>query len=219
MSSSVRKIKNADKKSSLKIKRILKNKRKRARLYLLLGGILLLTLGFSFSKPSVKDSSVSSGISEINSFSTEPVTIDKALLEKSDIKKKDELSPQRIIVPSLEIDLPVRQARVINGYWEVFDESAGFGIGSSYPGEKGNQVIFAHARQGLFLPLKKAKTGQKIMVLTKDKWYEYEIKEIKEVSPSQTETIAPTEEETLTLYTCSGFSDSKRLIVIAKRIN
>ena len=56
------------------------------------------------------------------------------------------------------------------------------------------------------------------MILTKEKWYEYEIKEIKEVLPSQTETIAPTKEETLTLYTCSGFSDSKRLIVIAKRI-
>jgi len=30
--------------------------------------------------------------------------------------------------------------------------------------------------------------------------------------------FCPTPDETLTLYTCSGFADSKRLIVTAKRL-
>lgn len=214
MSSSVRKIKNTDEK--VRLKKILRNKTKRARLYLLIAGLFFIILGFSFSGFSSNKSIDNSTVSEINSFSTEPVVVDKALLEKTDTERKDKFPPQRIIISSLDIDLSVRQAKVVNGYWEVFDDLAGFGLGSSYPGEIGNQVIFAHGRKGLFLPLKKAELGQKIMILTKEKWYEYEIKEIKEVLPSQTETIAPTKEETLTLYTCSGFSDSKRLIVIAK---
>lgn len=216
MSSSLPKVKNADRK--VRLGKILRDKRKRVRLYLLTAGLLFTILGFSFSTPSSQKSVENVSISQGRSFSTEPVAVDKALLGKSDIKDKDGSSPQRIIISSLDIDLPVRQAEVIRGYWEVFDDSAGFGVGSSYPGEKGNQVIFAHAKEGLFLPLKKAKVGQNVIILTKDNWYEYKIEEIKEVLPSQTETIASTEDETLTLYTCSGFSDSKRLIVVAKRI-
>ena len=49
-------------------------------------------------------------------------------------------------------------------------------------------------------------------------WFNYTVSEIKEVIPSQIEVIAPTPDETLTLYTCSGFGDSMRLIVIAKRV-
>ena len=49
-------------------------------------------------------------------------------------------------------------------------------------------------------------------------WYSYEVVDIKEVYPNQTEVIEETDDETLTLYTCSGFADSKRLIVVAKRV-
>ena len=57
-----------------------------------------------------------------------------------------------------------------------------------------------------------------VYVLNDDDHYTYEIKEIKEVFPNQTEVVAPTEDETLTLYTCSGFDDARRLIIIAKRV-
>lgn len=149
-------------------------------------------------------------------FATEPVKIDSTFLINT--LKKDKIPPQRISIPSLQIDLPVKVAKIVNGYWEVFDDTAGFGTGSAYPDEAGNQVIFAHARDGLFLPLKQAEIGQLIYVFTKDTWYQYKITDLKEVLPSQTEVIAPTADATLTLYTCSGFADSKRLIVVAKRI-
>lgn len=38
------------------------------------------------------------------------------------------------------------------------------------------------------------------------------------VSPSQTELLKPTKEETLTIYTCAGLLDSLRFIVRAKPI-
>ena len=121
------------------------------------------------------------------------------------------------MITSLNIDLPVREAKIINGYWEVFPDSAAFGLGSAYPEENGNQVIFAHARKDLFEPLKDIKPGAKIIVMTNEKWFAYTVDEIKEVTPNQTEVIAASDEAKLTLYTCSGYADSKRLIVTAKR--
>ena len=146
-------------------------------------------------------------------FASEPVRIEGFVADEASLEKV----PQRIILPELSIDLTVKNSELINGYWQVFTDAAGWGEGSGLPGEPGNQVIFAHARRGLFLPLRDVEIGNKVYVLSKEKWYQYEVKEIKQVLPTQVEVIAPTEDETLTLYTCSGFADSKRLIVIAKK--
>ena len=148
-----------------------------------------------------------------SSFENEPVKIQGFRAE--DVVEKS--GPERIVISEVSIDLPVKKARIIDGYWEVFPDSAGWGEGSGVPGHPGNQVIFAHARKGLFLPLRQVRVGMNIEVLTDDGKYTYEIIEMKEMSPSQTEVIAPTTDERLTLYTCSGFKDAKRLIVVAKR--
>lgn len=123
--------------------------------------------------------------------------------------------PVQIIIPSLGIDIPVKESKIIKGYWELAEDSASFGLGSAYPGEKGNTVIFAHARKGLFYDLKEIKEKDTIYILTNNKWMNYSVSQIKVVTPDQTEIISQTEKETLTLYTCSGFSDQKRLIVVA----
>ncbi len=224
MSSTLRKVKNRNRHKEITLKRILKNEKKKIRLYLLAGGILFIGFGFYLSgTPASSNSSNNSANTvtvpqngEVSSFSQEPVKVDKLLLS-TQIKKNQE-APMRVLIPSVDIDLPVKEAKVIDGYWEVFPSGAGWGQGSGYPGEKGNQVIFAHARQGMFLPLKNVKNGEDIYVFTSDKWYQYKINNIQEVLPSQTEVIAPTRDEVLTLYTCTGFADSKRLIVTAKRV-
>lgn len=123
--------------------------------------------------------------------------------------------PLRIVIPSLGIDLPVVEAKIMNGFWEVSETSASHGAGSAYPGEVGNMVIFAHARKGLFLPLRDIKRREVIYVLTNSGWHRYRVEKTHEVTPEQVEVIQPTEEETLTLFTCTGFADSKRLIVSA----
>lgn len=215
MSSSVRKVKNRVPKNSLR--ESLKDEKKRIRFFLLLAGILFVLFGlYRPALPSVPKGN--NTWIEVTSFSQEPVQVDKQLLNTSKDKNKKKIPPLRILIPALAIDLPVKEARIINGYWEVFPDTAGFGSGSAYPDEAGNQVIFAHAREGLFLPLRKAKVEQMIYVITNEKWYSYKIEEVKEVLPSQTEVIGPTPDTILTLYTCSGYADSKRLIVKAKKI-
>lgn len=206
MSDAISSIKTDNKTAGLKLSRFL----------LLISGVVLIFVGIKLSGDSQDNSSQNNIIiaGEVTSFSQEPVRIDKKLLQAND-KQKDKLPPVRIVIPSANIDLPVKEAKVVKGYWEVFPDRAGFGMGSTYPGEIGNQVIFAHARTGLFLPLKKVKVKDKIFVSTKTKLFTYKVIAIKEVNPNNTDIIGVTDEKTLTLYTCTGFSDSKRLIVIA----
>lgn len=140
-----------------------------------------------------------------------PIKINSALYSS----KNTSNDPVRILIPKAAIDLKVVDAKIINGYWELSETTASYGLGSGHPGEKNNTVIFAHAREGLFYNLKDVKTGDTIYVFTKNKWYRYKVNKITAVYPDQTEVIKPTKNEELTLYTCTGFYDEKRLIVTA----
>lgn len=128
---------------------------------------------------------------------------------------KKESSPVRIVIPKRDIDLDVKFSKIVKGYWEISETNASHGEGSANPGENGNIVIFAHARAGLFGNLKDISKDEYIYVFTKEKWFRYKVSEIKTVYPKQIQTVAPTDSEVLTLFTCSGFFDEKRLIVKA----
>jgi len=141
----------------------------------------------------------------------DPIKISPLLL----VSKAKENDPIRILIPQVSIDLKVTDAKITNGYWELSENTASYGLGSGQPGTKGNTVIFAHARQGLFYNLKNVKENDIIYVFTKKNWFRYKIYKISAVYPNQTEIIKPTKKEVLTLYTCTGFYDEKRLIVQA----
>jgi LPXTG-site transpeptidase (sortase) family protein len=140
-----------------------------------------------------------------------PIKINAALYASKDLVN----NPVRILIPKVDIDLKVINAPIVDGYWALSDDTASYGLGSGHPGTKSNTVIFAHARVGLFYNLKDVQVNDIIYVFTKDKWYRYKINNITAVYPNQTEVLKPTKTETLTLYTCTGFSDEKRLIVTA----
>src|SRR5204863_4213699 len=125
-------------------------------------GILLIFLG----KPTIEQLSLA------KSFSEEPVQI-----ENLNENQSGEI-PTKIIIENLKIDIPIKEAKIVKGYWEVFPNVAGWGEGSGRPGQTGNQVVFAHAREKLFLPLKKAKAGDIVKIETSSNSYFYEIKEI-----------------------------------------
>lgn len=184
--------------------------RKKKFLNKFLGVIFILvsaSLLFGFPSPEMFDR---------NPSIKNPISIDKTILEGK--TKTEKQNPTRIIIPQTKIDLSVVEAPVVKGYWELSEKTASHGVGSANPGEKGNVVIFAHARPNLFYGLKDVKKGNKIYVLTKNGWKSYAVTDIKTVYPKQTEVIKKTASETLTLYTCSGFYDEKRLVVQAKPI-
>lgn len=134
-------------------------------------------------------------------------------------KNKKSLSVVRILLPDEHIDLRVTPAKLIDGYWQTTENGASQGEGTANPGTGGNVVIFAHAREGMFYNLKDVKKDEIIYVFTKDRWFRYKVSDIRTVYPKDVATVAPTKREELTLFTCSGFFDEKRLIVKASPIN
>ncbi len=154
--------------------------------------------------------------STVNSIQFEnPLLVDPHLLKATDAVGD---YPSRIVIKPVKVNLQIKASRVVSGFWEIHNDTANYGIGSSLPqNDSGNTVIFAHAKKGLFLPLRKVKKHDVISIETANgKSYNYQVVEKKEVSPQDTEIIQNTLDKTLTLFTCSGFADRKRLIVIAK---
>lgn len=126
--------------------------------------------------------------------------------------------PKAIRIDSLAINLPVVESSITNGVWEIPSGGAGHlntssGIGS------GNMVIYAHNRNNLFGPIRWIKKEGVIEITGQDEnTYRYRVYETSEVTPDKIDYVLPKSEEVLTLYTCSGLFDSKRFIVLAKRI-
>lgn len=184
-------------------------------------GFLLLVVSFTYSSHklsqientafAIKPEKVSAAQKPI-SANEEPIHIGSGFITPVSLEK-----PQKIIIPAISIDLEITEAAIIDGHWEVSETFANHGIGSAYPGQKGNMVIFAHAREHLFLNLQNSSIGNQITIVADKKKYTYTVTEIIQVTPDQLEVIAPTDDEWITLFTCSGFADEKRLIVIGKR--
>ncbi len=107
-------------------------------------------------------------------------------------------------------------AHILDGQWQVADNKATYLSTSSQPGSGGNIVIYGHNTHDIFKPLHQLKLGDTITIHQQNNQQsEYTVKEIKIVDPENTTEVEPTSYEVLTLYTCTGLLDSKRLIVKA----
>jgi LPXTG-site transpeptidase (sortase) family protein len=122
-------------------------------------------------------------------------------------------APTDIKIPKLKLDLAVSPSVVSGNDWEVFDDRVAWLSTSSLPG-KGNTILYAHDRVGLFGNLYQLKAGDEIQIFT-TKWISYKVTEVHSVKPTDVASILSTKNR-LTLYTCEGTFDQKRLVVYAE---
>lgn len=123
----------------------------------------------------------------------------------------------RVKIDKVGLDLAVEPAMVSDGTWEVSATGASHWTSSANPGEKGNIVIYGHNKTNLFGPIRWLSLGEKIELTDKQgQSYLYEIKQVVTTNPDDIQYVLPTDEETLTLYTCTGFFDRQRYVVVAK---
>lgn len=128
--------------------------------------------------------------------------------------------PQKITINEVEIDLDVIPAYIENGIWQTSDTAATHLATSARPGEKSNMVIYAHNRPKLFKALPQVELDDVITVISSDGHeYQYKVVSRNIVTPDQIDLVLPTEHEELTVYTCTGFLDSKRLVLKAVPIS
>jgi len=126
--------------------------------------------------------------------------------------------PTKIIIPSVNISLPVYTAKVAFNTWEVRTDGASYGEFSTLPGNQGNTVIFSHALPYLFGNLPNIKKGDMVNVFTSKDWFAYKVTQTMVVDPENIEVIFSGQDHELTLYTCTGNNYEKRFVVKAKPV-
>jgi LPXTG-site transpeptidase (sortase) family protein len=124
-----------------------------------------------------------------------------------------------ISIPDIGINLPVTETTIHDGIWQIPDRTAAHLALSANPKNSGNIIIYGHNTWDIFGKIVNIKMNDRIKLITaNDNTYFYTVTAKKIVSPSDISLVLPTKTETLTIYTCTGFLDSQRLVIQAKPI-
>lgn len=127
--------------------------------------------------------------------------------------------PDSIQISKLKLNLAIEGAEIINGVWQTNPNGVSHLSSSANPGSKGNIIIYGHNKKELFGKIKNLTLGDEVTITTTDNQsHHYKIYQVLTVSPNQVNVLTSVDEEILTLYTCTGFADSQRLVIKAKPV-
>jgi len=125
-------------------------------------------------------------------------------------------SPTVIRIPSLHKVLPIIPATVQDNKWETTDRGVSYLVSSRIPGEVGNSILYGHNWESLLGDLPTIKTGTDIEIEFNDGTKRtFIVQTSAHVSPDQTDILKQSHDKRITLYTCSGWFDSQRFVVVA----
>ncbi len=120
-------------------------------------------------------------------------------------------------IPAIDSEEPVREGVSKS----VLHAALGHEPGTSLPGEKGNCVLAGHRNYSfgsMFNRLNELEIGDALYFDSREGTFAYRVREIRIVEPEALEILDPTEEEILTLYTCTPiYIATHRLVVLAER--
>lgn len=126
-------------------------------------------------------------------------------------------APARVIIKDSGINLPLVPAKITNDTWDTTYQGASYLVSSPIPGQEGNSIIYAHNWTSLFGNLTKVKPGQIIEITYEDgSTKKFIVSYTAVVAPTESKILAESKDKRITLYTCTGFLDSKRFVVVAK---
>ena len=127
--------------------------------------------------------------------------------------------PLGIKIAKAKIDLRIEESFITSGNWEVSKNGVSHLNTSGVPGNDSNIVLYGHNKSNILGTLSAVSIGDEILITTRDSvTHRYIVKSVEVVSPSRVDVINPTDKEVLTIYTCTGFLDSKRLVVKAEPV-
>jgi len=149
----------------------------------------------------------------------ERISFNTPKFDSPNLQKKTNLTPIEIKMGEQSIDLPIYPASINGTSWETTTKGVSYLKNTPTPGEIGNSVMYGHNWTNLLGPLVRAKPGQKIEITYSDgSRKNFEITFTQTVSPDQTFILNNTNDRRITIYTCTGFLDSKRFVVVATLI-
>jgi LPXTG-site transpeptidase (sortase) family protein len=139
--------------------------------------------------------------------------------QRKSLTQKSLPIPIHVNIPKVRIDLPVAETKITNDTWGIAENEASHLSVSARPGEAGPIILYAHNTNNRFGPIRWLHKGDKIEIITADKRiHTYIISESIKSSPDQLSIFFKRKSETLYLFTCDGFADLKRYIIIADPI-
>lgn len=125
--------------------------------------------------------------------------------------------PTEITIPKVEINLPIEETAINRGVWQISEKGASHLTISARPGEKGAIIMYSHNTNERFGPIRWLSIGDNIEIKTADgKNHVYKITQTMTVSPNKMDIFTQQKGETLIIYTCDGFADLQRFVLIAK---
>lgn len=134
------------------------------------------------------------------------------VVKKQEIVKQE--IPKRIVVKSVNIDLPVIESPFKDGSWIADEHYASYAQGTpALNSSNGNTLIFAHARSKIFKPIIETKEGDIINIYSQTKIYYYKIVDREIISPYNIEALKSHAKHIVTLLTCIGENDENRLML------
>jgi LPXTG-site transpeptidase (sortase) family protein len=124
--------------------------------------------------------------------------------------------PTRLIIPTLGLDVPIKEVFIVGGEWQVAEYAAGYLNGSGLPGVPGNLALSGHSGLygAVFAHLGALNPGDDIYVDAAGMRYHYRLRIASAVWPNQANLLDSTETPTMTLITCTNW-DTQRLVAQA----
>lgn len=124
--------------------------------------------------------------------------------------------PLSLEIPSASIKAQIIPSKLTDQKWETVKNGISYLTSSPVPGTRGNSVLYGHNWPDILGNLENVKTGQRIVIRNNAGIKkEFIVTSIAIVTPDQTHVLSPSNDVRITLYTCAGFLDSKRLVVTA----
>ena len=128
--------------------------------------------------------------------------------------------PVKLTIPSVNIETIVEEKNIVEGIWEISRNTASYLSKSAVPGQGGNIVIYGQNKENVFEPLNEVDLDEEIYLSDEEgEIHRYYIVDIQVVDSDDTEVVLPTDYEVLTVYTCTGLFDSKRLVIKASPVD
>ena len=133
--------------------------------------------------------------------------------------EKEAPKPAKIYIPKLEKTLEVSDGFIQDNRWTISKTGVSYLTTSGELGKKGNVVLYGHNTTDVLGGLWKVQVGDIVEVTdSSGNIHKFEIFERKEVKPNSVEILESTGDSRLTIYTCSGFLDTARFVVVGKKM-
>lgn len=126
--------------------------------------------------------------------------------------------PTKLYIPKLGKILYVSDGYVVDNRWIISETGVSYLTSSAIPGQVGNTVIYGHNTNNILGGLPQVVDGDTVYVIRRDgDFIKYQVFETKVIEPTQVDILNQSTDSRLTIYTCTGFLDSARFVVIAKQ--